>query len=78
MGNNEAGAPAEVRVEEVQQQTLRALQEALDRGDNDAAHCLAGTYESLVHAETMEHHAVRAHVERELRRLEVARSGAAS
>lgn len=79
MSNDQGAAPGpstEVRLADVQQQTLEALKRALAEGRSEDAHCLAGTYETLVHAETMEHHAVRAHVERALKQLDEARARA--
>jgi hypothetical protein len=69
----EPATKPEISIQDVQRTTLQQLQHALENGQHEAAHCLAETYEVLVHAETMEHHAVRAHVERALRQLEAAR-----
>lgn len=73
-----AAAAAEVRIDEVQQRTLRAIQAAVDAGDHERAHCLAETYESLVRATTMDHQAMKVAAERALRQLEAARARAQS
>jgi hypothetical protein len=79
MSNDTAAAPspaAEVSIEDVQQQTLKAIGDAIASNEHERAHCLAETYEALVRAQTMDHQAMRVAAERALRQLAQAREGA--